>query len=397
MSRRGSVLLAGILAVLWGWLAPSSALAADVEAASDRCSKEQCIDRRAFYQGLAQFSRRHVLAQDPKRLDPRSFAAMQDVLNRWDTDPVLTDTRWLAYIVATVFWETGGLLHAVREGLCDTDECVLAHLEEQWRRRELRRRYWDPDPSTGQSYYGRGQVQLTHLANYARVGGKLEMGRLSEEFAEFERKLVLQPDLALENDVSTAALVEGMVLGWYNTPPGKGLAYYINEETSNDRQAYAEARRTVNVLNKNQRIAQYAVEIHRFIQTAPASSVPSMSMADATAPVEGASQLEDERTVQGRRPREVDEDRVVGPERDEVERYEPNRDPVDHGRPVGPIRNATGVIAGAAAAAGSGNLRTPPTKKELRERKKRRKQRERRRKKRQKKRKKRQKKQKKRR
>lgn len=96
--------------------------------------------------------------------------------------------------------------------------------------------------------------------------------------------------------------------------------------------------------------------------------------------------MDEDGKVRRRSPKNVDKGRVVGPERDEADEYEPNRKPIDRDNPVGPIRNLTGVVGGAAAAASSNNLRTPPTNKELRERKKAKRKRERQRKKRRKKR-----------
>ena len=392
MSGHGSLVVKGILAGLLGLLlfAPSH----EAHGADDRCTKALCVDRPAFYQGLRRFNKAHPLAQDPKKLRQRSFDAMQDILNHWDTSPELSDPRWLAYIVATVFWETGGHLYPVREGLCDDADCAIAHLEKLWRRRMVRQRYWDPAPSTGQSYYGRGQVQLTHLVNYWRVGG--ELARTGNQFAEFDDELVAKPDLALRDFVSTTALVEGMVQGWFNDRDGwKGLGRYINEDASNDRAAYLEARRTVNGLDKRDLLADFALEIQRFVKLVPRASVPRTDVDAATAevPGEGPKSVDGADRKVRRRGAKIDAGRKVGPVRDETESpaKQPQRGAIDFDNPVGPIRNV-GVVAGAAGAAARGDLRTPPTKQEQRALRKKRKEREKRRKKRQKRRKKNQKK-----
>jgi len=381
MSRRGSFVLHGILALLLAWLslAPSQAVA-------DRCTKDVCIDREAFYDGLREFNRTHRLAQDPKKLDERSFEAMQDILDRWDTTDELTDTRWLAYIIATVFWETGGHLYPVREGLCDDAKCALAHLERLWKRRMVRQRYWDPDPNTGQSYYGRGQVQLTHLVNYWRVGSELERALATDQFEDFDDRLVSKPDLALTDYVSTATLIEGMVRGWFNAELGRGLGSYLNDDTRSDRVGYLEARRTVNGMDKRDLLADFALDIHRFVRAVPAASAPKASVDTATAPVEGEAETPKgaDGKVRGRRVDDVERGNRVGPTSgDEPEPPSRERPPIDFEHPVGPIENLTGVVGGAAAAAATGNLRTPPTKQELRERKKKRRLREKRRRKRQ--------------
>ncbi|MEO0602617.1 MAG: hypothetical protein AAF211_14340 [Myxococcota bacterium] len=381
MSRRGSLLIQGILGALCAVLLLAAAPAG---AETDRCTKDVCIDRKAFYEGLRRFNRRHPLAQNPKKLRPRSFDAMQDILDHWDTSAELTDTRWLAYIISTVFWETGGYLYPVREGLCDDAPCAIAHLERLWRKRMVRQRYWDPDPETGRSYYGRGQVQLTHLVNYWRVGGELTRTQSTEQFVDLEDKLVAEPDLALTDWVSTAALIEGMVRGWYNIEIGKGLGSYINRDAPNDRVAYLEARRTVNGLDKRDLLADFAIEIHRFVKAIPASTASDVDRDSATTDIEDGKAVDMEESdgkVRGKR--RVDKSRKVGPERDREPEVGGPRKGVDLENPIGPIRNLSGVVGGAAGAAARGTLRTPPTKKELRKKRKKRRKRQRRRRKRQ--------------
>ena len=384
MSRHRSLVMHGVLALL----CVLAALVPSV-AAADRCTKDVCIDRQVFYEGLRRFNRTHKLAQDPKKLRQRSFDAMQDILDHWDTTEGLRDTRWLSYIIATVFWETGGHLYPVREGLCDDAKCAIAHLEKLWRRRMVRQRYWDPDPSTGKSYYGRGQVQLTHLVNYWRVGSELSRTQSDEQFAELDDKLVAKPDLALSDFVSTASLIEGMVRGWFNAELGKGLGSYINDDAPNDRVAYLEARRTVNGLDKRDLLADFALKIDKFVKAVPAASAPKTNADSAMSEVtEGTPQRPrgSDGKVRGKKVDDVEGGNRVGPIRDDEAEppRRPRRGSIDFEKPVGPIRNMTGMVGGGASAAATGNLRTPPTKKELRERKKRRKKREKRRRKRQK-------------
>ncbi|MEN0064518.1 MAG: hypothetical protein AAGA48_20385 [Myxococcota bacterium] len=378
MRSRGTlvvhVILAWLVAVLVGTASNASAQG------NDRCTKAECIDRRAFYEGFRRFNRTHPLAQDPKQLSRKSFNAMQGILNRWDTSDELTDTRWLAYIIATVFWETGGNLFPVREGLCEDAECALDYLEGLWRKRLVRQRYWEPDSTTGQSYYGRGQVQLTHLVNYWRVGIELSRTQNGDRFADLDRRLVNQADLALREWVSTAALMEGMVRGWYNAEYGKGLASYINADITDDRIGYLEARRTVNGLDKRDLLADFALEIHQFIKAVPASAPHASSAEEATArmtDVPAGRVTGADGKVRRRAPDAIDEGRRVGPVSEEDD-YELNQGSIDFSNPIGPIRNLTGVVGGGAAAAAQGNLRTPPTKKQIRQRKKRRRKRKKR-------------------
>ena len=273
-------------------------------ARADQCTKSQCIDRKTFYDGFREFNKRTPVTQDRNRITLRAFEALQSILDRWDTTEEYQDTRWLAYIVATAFWETGGHLYPVREGLCRDDACSREYLEELWRQRRVTFRYWDPDPLTGQSYYGRGLVQLTFRTNYQRVGDKLEDNEpANATFLALGKRLVDQPDLALKARISSAALVEGMVQGWYNDRDEfRGLGFYLRPGTE-DTRAYQEARRTVNLQDQAAAIAKFADTIHGFIRTVPAGGQAEMSRGSATR----AS------SVDGGRPDPINRDEVVGP------------------------------------------------------------------------------------
>ncbi|WP_211299438.1 hypothetical protein [Pukyongiella litopenaei] len=97
------------------------------------------------------------------------------------------------------------------------------------------------------AYYGRGMVQLTWLANYARMSVllSLEHGR--------EIDLVNKPDLATEPEYSALIIWEGMIRGTFT---GKNLADYINSAGTD----YVNARRIVNGTDKAEQIAGYARE-----------------------------------------------------------------------------------------------------------------------------------------
>ena len=302
-----------------------------------------------FYEGFRQFNRAHPLRQDPKRISPEAFDSLQEILNRWDTTEEYTDTRWLAYMLSTVFWETGGSIFPVREGLCKDQACSLAYLEELWANRLVRTRYWDPDITTGESYYGRGQVQLTHLVNYWRVGFQLARTHLGDDqFDDLDRRLVEAPDMALLEWVSTAALMEGMVRGWYNKEYGKGLGTYINKDVRDDRAGYLEARRTVNGKDQRQMLADFALEIHKFIKSVRASqdhSAPDLADLDPLEPIDTVPMVTDG-SVRPINVDDVDIKHAVGPtSEDDVTTIERFRDvPVDLTRPVGPTSNVEGRV-----------------------------------------------------
>ncbi len=99
--------------------------------------------------------------------------------------------------------------------------------------------YWN----TG--YYGRGFVQLTHLANYQKMSNFLGVD------------LVNNPDLALTSQYASKILVYGMYNGSFT---GKKLSDYIGGQTND----FFNARRIVNGLDKAQLINNYAKSIVDF-------------------------------------------------------------------------------------------------------------------------------------
>lgn len=174
------------------------------------------------------------------------------------------DPRWLAYALATAMHETGGLMQPVREGFKSTDEAARAHVRRMFEAGKISRDYAEPHPATGQSYYGRGIVQLTHHENYVRAGAKLGL------------PLAEQPDIALEPDVSAAILLRGMREGWFaadRTGQPHNLPRYFDAVRTDP----VNARRIVNGVDRAEEIAGY---YRRLVEALPPVAAPSEPPAD---------------------------------------------------------------------------------------------------------------------
>lgn len=89
-------------------------------------------------------------------------------------------------------------------------------------------------------YYGRGDVQLTWLDNYIRMGKKIG------------HNLARNPELAKRPDISAQVLISGMLDGDFT---GKKLSDYIHYGLDFE---FVNARRIVNGTDKAKRIAGYA-------------------------------------------------------------------------------------------------------------------------------------------
>jgi putative chitinase len=152
----------------------------------------------------------------------------------------LVDRRRLAYVLATSFHETAGAMAPVREA-----------------GRGRGRAYGRPDPQTGLVYYGRGHVQITWKANYARLGARLGLD------------LARAPDLALEPKIAADILILGMVEGLFT---GRSLETFLGPEKDD----WVGARRVVNGLDRADLVAGYARAFDAALAAAerPASPLP---------------------------------------------------------------------------------------------------------------------------
>jgi hypothetical protein len=133
----------------------------------------------------------------------------------------------LAYILATVYHETGGRMVPVREGFATTDAGARRAVNNLAKKRGPKSavaRYAKPAGPYGHVYYGRGHPQLTWIDNY----------RESSDDAGVD--LVKNPDAMLDPEISSRVLIRGMMDGRWN---GTG------------------ARRTVNVQDHASTIAGY--------------------------------------------------------------------------------------------------------------------------------------------
>ncbi|MNQ56391.1 putative peptidoglycan binding domain protein [compost metagenome] len=137
----------------------------------------------------------------------------------------------LAYVLATTYHETAFTMRPVRE--YGQGEGYP---------------YGEPDPATGETYYGRGYVQLTWKDNYARMSEKV-VSILLEPV-----DLVSKADYALAPAYAAQIAVIGMSEGIFT---GKKLSDYW---LANGEYDYTEARRIINGTDRAETIAGYAAE-----------------------------------------------------------------------------------------------------------------------------------------
>lgn len=150
-------------------------------------------------------------------------AGLTAILDGWDKSYAAKDDRWLAYMLATAHHETDRTIQPIREY-----------------GRGKGRPYGKTDPETGQVYYGRGFVQLTHRANYEKMSKLVGAD------------LVKNADLALRLDFASIIMFEGMIRGSFT---GKKLGDCFSPNS----EKWVDARRIINGTDKASAIASYGM------------------------------------------------------------------------------------------------------------------------------------------
>lgn len=175
------------------------------------------------------------------RLTQGQIDGMNALFRCWDSHKIpAPDKRHLAYILASVFHETGGRMVPVRETFASTDAGAIAALDKAYkagRLGQVSKPYWRKG-ANGKAYFGRGDIQLTHEENYKVLGERIGVD------------LVGNPSLALDLDISAEIAIVGMIEGLFT---GKKLTDYFNLKKDDP----VGARAVVNGRDKAKLIAGY--------------------------------------------------------------------------------------------------------------------------------------------
>src|SRR5262245_3893232 len=117
------------------------------------------------------------------RLAQQQVDGQEAILGEWEVQGqiegvVMTDVRWLAYMLATTYHETSQ---------------KMGPIEEYGKGAGMT--YGVPDPETGNVFYGRGYVQLTWKENYQKATTKLGL--------KGDADLVWHPEMALDPQIAS--------------------------------------------------------------------------------------------------------------------------------------------------------------------------------------------------
>ena len=154
------------------------------------------------------------------------------ILGAWTEQAPYADPRFVAYALATAFWETARTMQPIAE---------YGH--------GAGRPYGVAIGQFGKVYYGRGFVQLTWEANYQRAGKELGVG------------LDADPELALQPDIAAKIMIRGMLEGWFT---GRKLADFFVGTRSD----WLDARTIINGHDHAGNVAGYALHFYQAIMNA---------------------------------------------------------------------------------------------------------------------------------
>lgn len=197
---------------------------------TDPTPKNTSIDRTFFFDNIKKLKLKTSFNQ--KQID-----GMNTILKGWEASG-LKDLRWLAYMLATAFHETGFTMQPIEEYGKGKNRKYGKKLKMNGGK------YSTPD----KIYYGRGYVQLTWYENYEKMGRVLNVDLLNF------------PEKALNETIALKIMIEGMTLGLTNRGDftGKSLEDYFNGRTED----WYNARRIINGTDKAKDIANYAKKFH---------------------------------------------------------------------------------------------------------------------------------------
>lgn len=197
------------------------------------------INRKKFFDG-------YRAAWGP--LKHGQVAGLEHILGLMEQDADLSDIRHAAYMLATVKHECADFWAPIIE------RGTPAYFDKYEPGTKLGLQLGNKVKGDGVRYKGRGYVQITGRANYARLGELLGMGDA----------LVTSPLVTLDPGVAYRIMSVGMRRGAFT---GRKLAHYINAEGCD----YVNARRVINSLDCAQKIADYAQVFEAVLRDAAAA------------------------------------------------------------------------------------------------------------------------------
>jgi hypothetical protein len=196
------------------------------------------IDHTAFFNGYR---------STYGKLTQGQVSGIELIGRNMEADPTLTNLQWAAYMLATVKHECADTWQPIIE------RGPRSYFDQYETGTAKGKRLGNTEPGDGYRFRGRGYVQITGRANYARMFVELKLGP--------EADLVNDPEQVLRPAIAYQIMSVGMRKGLFT---GKKLPDFISTTAAD----YTNARKIINGLDQAARIAGYATTIESILRAA---------------------------------------------------------------------------------------------------------------------------------
>jgi hypothetical protein len=185
-------------------------------------------------------------------LSQDQMAGLDQLLRFIEQDPDVTDHRWVAYFIVTAKVETANTYRPIREFHCDDEKggpkwyakphACPAGVKHHKTGAKLTTVTACPAARKVHCYFGRGYVQITHAANYQKLGTELGYG---DAFLH-------RPERVMEPEIAYKIMSHGIRKGSFT---GKSIDDYIKPPVGGKPGAtdYLNARRVINGITAENR------------------------------------------------------------------------------------------------------------------------------------------------
>lgn len=180
------------------------------------------------------------------KLGKDQVGGLSFILDVWEKNHAKKDDRWLAYALGTAFHETSFTMQPIRERGGKDYFFRMYDPDSPLPKRAAQARSVGAQPGDGVVFYGRGYVQLTWRANYAKMGKAFGLDLTSSAVAA---------DQVLQAELAARIMFKGMEEGAFT---GRKLADYFNPTTED----WKNARRIINRNDCDEIIAMYAKKFY---------------------------------------------------------------------------------------------------------------------------------------